>query len=139
VEQKNPYANFGAEQAEPPVAPPTYQQPVGAVGDKTWPILLHLSLFAGYVVPLAGFIAPLVIWLSMKDESPEIDAHGRVVVNWIITSVIWWAIAIALCMVLIGIPLVIILGAISVIFPIIGAIKASNGVVWKYPTSIEFF
>jgi uncharacterized Tic20 family protein len=101
--------------------------------------LLHLSLFAGYVVPLAGFIAPLVIWLSMKDESPEIDAHGRVVVNWIITSVIWWAIAIALCMVLIGIPLVIILGAISVIFPIIGAIKASNGVVWKYPTSIEFF
>ncbi|QDV72081.1 DUF4870 domain-containing protein [Botrimarina mediterranea] len=138
MEQKNPYANFGAEPAEPP-ASPHHSQPVGPAADMTWPILLHLSLFAGYVVPLAGFIAPLVIWLTMKDESPEIDAHGRVVVNWIITSVIWWAIALALCLVFIGIPLVIFLGAISVIFPIIGAVKASNGQLWKYPTSIAFF
>ena len=139
MEQNNPYANFGTPPTEPPPAPDYYQQPTAPVADRTWPVLLHLSLFAGYVVPLAGFIAPLVIWLTMKDESPEIDAHGRVVVNWIITSVIWWAIAIALCMVLIGIPLVIILGAVSVIFPIVGAIKASNGVVWKYPTSINFY
>jgi uncharacterized protein len=139
VEQNNPYANFGGQTAEPPQAQSYHHQPASPATDRTWLILLHLSMFAGYVVPLAGFIAPLVIWLTMKDESPEIDAHGRVVVNWIITSVIYWTIAIALCLVLIGIPLVMILGAISVIFPIIGAVKASNGVLWKYPLSISFF
>jgi uncharacterized protein len=39
---------------------------------------------------------------------------------------------------IIGIPLLIALGLVSVTFPIVAAIKANNGVVWKYPLSISF-
>jgi uncharacterized protein len=38
--------------------------------------------------------------------------------------------------VFIGIPLLLMLAALCVIFPIIGGIKANNGELWKYPLSI---
>jgi uncharacterized Tic20 family protein len=39
----------------------------------------------------------------------------------------------------IGVPLLIILGVLGIIFPIIAGIKANNGEVWKYPGAIGFF
>jgi len=44
-----------------------------------------------------------------------------------------------LIFVIIGIPLLLLLCLVGVIFPIIGGIKASDGQVWKYPLSITFF
>jgi uncharacterized Tic20 family protein len=40
--------------------------------------------------------------------------------------------------VLIGIPLLWALLVVGIIFPIIGGIKANDGVLWKYPLSISF-
>ncbi len=106
---------------------------------RTWAMFLHLSVFAGYVVPLAGLIAPIVIWQIKKDEFPEIDAHGKIVVNAIISYIIYAFVCILLVFVIIGIPLLIGLGIIAIVFPIIGGIKASNGELWPYPLSIRFF
>lgn len=106
--------------------------------DRSWLVLLHLSEFLGYLVPLAGFIAPVVIWLVMKDDSPEMDRHGRNVVNWIISSTIYVIVSAILCLVLIGIPLLILMMVLVTVFPIIGAVKASQGVEWKYPLAIRF-
>ena len=39
---------------------------------------------------------------------------------------------------LMGFLLLIIIGLRSVIFPIVGGIKANDGEVWKYPLSIRF-
>jgi uncharacterized Tic20 family protein len=117
-------------------------QPVKPVVDdsqaRMWSMLVHLSIFAGYVVPLAGLIAPIVIWQMKKDEFPVVDAHGKMVVNFIITVVILAAIFTVLMFVLIGIPLLIALGIVGIIFPIIGAIKANNGEFWKYPGVFPF-
>jgi len=44
-----------------------------------------------------------------------------------------------LFVVLIGIPLLIALAILAIVFPIVAAIKANNGQVWKYPLSIPFF
>lgn len=106
---------------------------------RQWATVLHLSQFAGYVAPIAGFLAPIVIWIVKKDESPEIDAHGREVLNWLISLVIYFVVSGLLCMVLIGIPLVMILGVLAVVFPIIAAVKASDGVLWRYPLTMRFF
>ncbi|UCG60263.1 MAG: DUF4870 domain-containing protein [Phycisphaerales bacterium] len=104
-----------------------------------WSMFLHLSQFCGYIVPLAGLIVPIVLWQMKKDESEIIDLHGRIVVNWIITEFIL-AIAFALLsMILIGIPLLLALAALGIVFPIIGAVKANSGQVWPYPLSIRFF
>jgi uncharacterized Tic20 family protein len=105
---------------------------------RQWAVFLHLSVFAGYVVPLAGLVVPIVIWQLKKAELPGLDAHGKVVVNWIISSILYAVVSVVLVFVLIGIPMLVALGVLCVVFPIIGAVKANEGQVWKYPLSIPF-
>lgn len=123
-------------------------QPVGdkfkqAVNDITadanmWGMFIHLSQFCGYVFPFAGLIVPIVLWQVKKNDSELIDRHGRIVVNWIITEFILAIVFLLLCFVLIGIPLLIALAVVGVVFPIIGTVKASNGEAWTYPCSMKF-
>ena len=108
-----------------------------AVGQ--WALFLHLSQLAGYIVPVAGWIVPILIWQLKKQEMPELDAHGKVVINWILSALIYGAVGIILVFVLIGIPILIVLMMLGIIFPIIGAVKADSGIVWNYPLSIKFF
>lgn len=104
-----------------------------------WALFLHLSQFAGYIVPFAGWIVPIIIWQLKKAEMPALDAHGKVVANWIISEIIYCAVSILLVFVVVGIPILVVLFVLGIIFPIIGAIKAGDGIVWKYPLSISFF
>jgi uncharacterized Tic20 family protein len=106
---------------------------------RQWAMILHLSLLAGYLIPLAGLVAPIIIWQLKREEMPGLDAHGRVVANWIVSSLIYLGVSLLLIFVIIGIPLIMLLGVVGVVFPIIGGIKASDGIVWKYPASITFF
>ncbi|XZE54066.1 DUF4870 domain-containing protein [Planctomycetaceae bacterium SH139] len=100
---------------------------------RLWAMILHLSVLAGYAVPFAGLVAPIVIWQIKKEQLPEIDAHGRMVANFLISMFIYGVIAGLLVFLLIGFPLLIALSVIGVVFPIIGGIKANNGELWKYP------
>ena len=70
---------------------------------------------------------------------PEIDAHGKVVAKWIISEILYGIVCFILLFVLIGLPLLIALGVVAVVFPIIGGVKASGGELWRYPLSIPFF
>jgi uncharacterized Tic20 family protein len=106
---------------------------------RQWAMFLHLSMLAGTVVPVAGWVAPIVIWQIKKDELPEIDEHGRIVVNWMISAAIYFAVSFLLIFVIVGIPLMAVLGIISVVFPVIGGIKASKGEIWPYPMSLRIF
>lgn len=106
---------------------------------RTWGMLLHFSLLAGHALPLAGLAAPIIIWQVKKDELPEIDEHGKIVTNWILTSLIYWMISGILVLVVIGIPMLIVMGIVSTVFPIIGGIKANNGEYWGYPGTFRFF
>lgn len=104
---------------------------------KTWAMILHLSVFAGYVVPFAGLIAPILIWQLKKQQLPELDAHGREVTNFLISMFIYGAAAVALSFLLIGIPLALALVVAGVVLPIMGAIKANNGEFFRYPWMIR--
>lgn len=104
-----------------------------------WAMFVHLSLFAGYLIPFGGLILPIVLWQIKKDEFPIVDTHGKNVANWAISLVIYFAAACILLLLLIGFLILPILGIISIVFPIIGAIKANNGEVWEYPLAIKFF
>jgi serine/threonine protein kinase len=102
-------------------------------------MLMHLSQFAGYILAGAGFILPLVMWLTCRDRDGRIDVHGKIIGNWIISSIIYGIVSVILCMVLIGIPLLIALCVVAIIFPIVGAVRANDGQAWDYPCSIRFF
>lgn len=105
---------------------------------NNWAMALHLSVFAAYLVPLAGIIAPILSWQMKKDEIPNLDAHGKVVINWILSAIIYTVISGLLISVFIGIPMLAVLAIVGIVFPIIGGIKAGDGELWPYPMSIRF-
>lgn len=105
---------------------------------NTFCMLLHLSQLAGFVLPGAGLVLPIVMWATNKDEHPEVHLHGLIVINWIISSLIYFTICFFLSAIVIGIPLMIALGIIAIVFAIIGGVKAHEGKYWPYPLSIDF-
>ncbi len=119
-------------------------QPANAVGrihgmqERTWCMLMHLSqllIFAGGI----GIAAPVVMWAVSKDDSRAANRHGLVILNWYISALIYGLVSGALCFIVIGIFMLPVLAALTVIFPIIGAMKCNEGTLWKYPLSIQFF
>ena len=100
-------------------------------------MFVHFSVLAGFVEPFAGLILPIILWQIKKDEIPEINVHGKIVVNWLISAIIYSAVGLLLTFVLIGIPLLFILAGRCIVFPVIGGIKANNGEVWNYPLTIQ--
>ena len=101
-------------------------------------MLMHLAQLAGYIVPFAGLVLPIVMWATNKDHSDVVDQHGKSVLNWIISSMIYMVISAILIFVLIGIPLIFVVAICTLIFSILGAVKASNGEFYKYPLTITF-
>lgn len=106
---------------------------------NTYCMLMHLAQFAGMVLPLAGLVLPIVMWQANKDKNAQIDEHGKNVVNWILSFILYVIGSAILCAILIGIPLLIAVGICDIVFIIMGAMKAKEGIAWKYPLSIRFF
>jgi uncharacterized Tic20 family protein len=101
-------------------------------------LFLHLSQFANVIFFPLGIIAPIVIWQTQKDKIPALDAHGKMVTNFMISMTIYAFITFILMFVLIGFLLLPVLAIIGIVFPIIGAVKANNGEFWEYPLTIKF-
>src|SRR5262245_53506559 len=68
---------------------------------RQWAMFLHLSLLAGFVVPMAGLVAPILIWQLKKTELPGIDAHGKNALNWVISVLIYAVVCVILIFVII--------------------------------------
>ena len=77
------------------------------------------------------------MWLVKRGDSPEIDAHGKESLNFQLSMLIYDAIAAILCIVLIGIPILIILWIMNTVFVIIASIRASEGQLYRYPLTIR--
>ncbi|BFM19336.1 DUF4870 domain-containing protein [Gilvimarinus japonicus] len=116
----------------------TSSDPMGDMDNRTFSMLLHFSQLCGFVAPVFGWVVPLVLWIIKRDD-PYIDQQGKVVFNWIISSFIYFIICLILMMLVVGFFLMIALGIASIIFIVIGAIRAKDGVIKNYPMSIGFF
>ncbi len=124
------------EQNQTPQQPE--EQKYWGMSETSFSSFLHIAQFAGFILPVAGWALPIVMW-SMNNSNKFIDTNGKHVINWLISSTIYIVITSILTLLLIGLPLLIIVGVLSLIFPIVGAVKAGSGVAWKYPLSIPFF
>ena len=57
---------------------------------RTWNILCHASALLGVFFHFPGhLLGPLVVWLAKRDDSPEIDAHGKESLNFQISMLIY--------------------------------------------------
>ncbi len=43
---------------------------------------IHLSTFSRFFIPFGNFIGPTILWVANKDKSEFIDAHGKQVINF---------------------------------------------------------
>jgi uncharacterized Tic20 family protein len=106
---------------------------------RTWCVLCHASALLGLFLHFLGhLLGPLIVWLVKRGDSPEIDAHGKESLNFQLSMLIYDAIAGILCIVLIGIPILIILWIMNTVFVIIASIRASEGQLYRYPFTIRF-
>ena len=99
-------------------------------------VLTHLSGLAGYIVPLGGVVVPIIIWMVEKDV-PLIAAIARQAVILNVAVFVAICLSAILWITLILIPAVIlfwcVIGIAAVVLPILGALKASDGVYYRYP------
>ncbi|MDU8887213.1 DUF4870 domain-containing protein [Yeosuana sp. MJ-SS3] len=102
-------------------------------------VLTHLSQLITLVIGFGSLLLPLFLWLTKKDEVYEMNEHGKRIINFQLSLLIYMLICIPLILLLgLGILGLIILGIISFVFPIINAIRASNGEIPQYPLSLNF-
>tara|TARA_R110002049_G_scaffold71370_1_gene183849 strand:+ start:4880 stop:5338 length:459 start_codon:yes stop_codon:yes gene_type:complete len=50
---------------------------------------IHLSTFSRFIVPFGNFIGPIILWVSNKDKSEFIDAHGKQAINFQLSILIY--------------------------------------------------
>jgi len=105
---------------------------------RTWAMLCHIGAFAGYIIPFGHIIAPLVIWLIKKDESPFVDDQGKESLNFQISMSIYAIIALLLTLVVIGVVLLIAVVIFDVVMVIIAAVRANSGERYRYPLCMRF-
>lgn len=129
--------------------------------------LMHISQMVKYLFPFGGIIVPLIIWSSKRHQSKFLDDTGKSVLNFNISMILYFLIAIIILLVgavvfginyaidvethgeeyvpvglityvLIGVGILVFAWLIEFILTIIAALKASNGEVYEYPLSIKF-
>ncbi len=117
-----------------------YQPPMNlqTPEQKQMGLIIHLSQLLNLFIPIAGIVVPIVLWQTQKDKMPALDAHGKMITNWLISSFIYFVVSAILMLVVIGFFGILAVGLMSVVFPIIGAVKANNGELWEYPLTIKF-
>lgn len=139
TEAPSPEASHAYPYPHDPPATNAHRIPgqIFGIEEETWCTLMHLSQLLVFMGGI-GIAVPIAMWAVSKDDSELARQHGDRIMNWLISSLIYGAIAGVLCFVLIGLPLLIILLCMDVVFPIVGAIKANQGTTWSYPTAIKF-
>lgn len=122
----------------------TPAQPLATAIDKdqrTWAMLAHLSAFAYYVSGVGHIVGPLVIWLAKRDGQPFVDDQAKEALNFQISITIYALAAVVLCITvifaIIGIPVLIGLHIFQIVCMIIGAIKANDGIAFRYPLNLR--
>ena len=106
--------------------------------ERMFAMFCHLSALIGFIFPFGNIIAPLVIWILKKDQYPLVNEHGKEAINFQISMTIYFIASIILIFLLIGIPLLILLGLFELIAIVIAAVQANDGKLFKYPLSIRF-
>lgn len=103
---------------------------------RLWGMLAHLSAIIASFVGLS-LLGPLIVWLVKKNEFPFVDDQGKESLNFQITvTIALLVIAPTICLG-IGFVLLPIVGIMALVFTIIGAIKANEGVAYRYPWTLR--
>ena len=105
---------------------------------RTWAMFTHISTFVGHLIPFGNIVGPLVMWCLKKDEMPFVNDQGKEAINFQITMTIALIVAGLSMLVLVGFVLFPAVWLFDVIVTIIAAVKANEGVAYRYPLTLRF-
>jgi uncharacterized protein len=116
--------------------------------ERQWAMFAHLSALAGGLLTGAFggwgfFIGPLIIWLMKKDTMPFVNDQAKEALNFNITVSAIFLVLLILTVVTLGIgailtvPVMLIVGIGALVFIIIAAMKANEGIAYRYPVTIR--
>ena len=75
-------------------------------------------------------------WRDVLEESPQ-EFLAAESLNFHLSLVFYGICLVPLCFVVIGIPLLVILGLVSLILALVAAVRASDGILYHYPLTIR--
>ena len=125
-------------------APPA--EPAGPANaeEKQWAMFGHLSALLGlFTGGVGNIVGPLVIWLVKKDTMPFAGDQAKEALNFNITLLIIAVILVGITMVTFGIgailtlPIGLLLCVAWLILTIMAAVKANEGVAYRYPFTLR--
>lgn len=100
--------------------------------ERSWAMGCHL------IALVTGFVGPLILWLIKREGNSFVDAQGKEAVNFQISILLYAVICSFLTVIVIGALLLPLVGLLDVIFLIVAAVKANEGVNYRYPMCIRF-
>ena len=100
-------------------------------------VLMHLSQLLDIVTGVGGLIVPLLIWAVKKEEIIDLDIHGKAIINFQLSMLLYSLLAFPL-LIFLGLGILMAVGFLCLLFPIINAIRTSSGQYPNYPWCIRF-
>jgi membrane associated rhomboid family serine protease/uncharacterized Tic20 family protein/ssDNA-binding Zn-finger/Zn-ribbon topoisomerase 1 len=111
--------------------------------ERRWAMMCHLLALSGLLIPFGNILGPLLVWYWQRKHSALVDHHGKVVLNYQITLVIFLAGLLVVTFVtgftamFVG-PLFAILGIYTLVMIAVGAVKSHRGESLEIALSAEF-
>jgi uncharacterized Tic20 family protein len=106
--------------------------------ERTWGMLAHLAALTGVVVPLFGCVlGPLFVWLARRDQSSFVEGQAKEALNFNISVFLASIVCSLLMLVFVGFILGAALFIAWLVMTLIAAIKASEGIAYRYPFSLR--
>ncbi|MBB6430613.1 DUF4870 domain-containing protein [Algisphaera agarilytica] len=106
--------------------------------ERKFGMIAHLVAFAGLTgIPFANIAGPLVVWLMKRDTMPFVDDQAKEALNFQITATIAILCCIPLMFVLVGLLLLPVVSIATLVFTILGAVKANAGEHYRYPFTLR--
>lgn len=105
--------------------------------ERNWAMFAHLSALLVYPTLIGGIVGPLVIWLMRKDDMSFAADQAKETLNFQITVYLIGLVCCILFLILIGFVLFGLLVVAHVVLTIIAAVKASEGVAYRYPFNLR--
>ena len=103
-----------------------------------WAMIAHLSAFACVVLPFVGHVlGPFVVWMIKRETMPFVDDQAKEALNFQITMTIAFTAGGLLLFLLIGFVLLPVFLIVDVILTILAAVKANEGIAYRYPLSLR--
>ena len=111
------------------IPPVVSSEPELSSDDRTWGMLAHLSYFLTFVIGVSC-VAPLIIWIVKKDKSEFIEDQAKEALNFQLSAMIaTLALGVTIC----GIPLILVVLIMSIVYSIQGGMAANRGERYRYP------